>query len=97
MKLIIKGNNGIEVKFENECFTISIGENLVETRDRFLYYMGCMFDEAVYAALGQEKTEEGKEDMFYLSNTIALNQELGVQEDNIRKLLEELEELDIEL
>ena len=51
MKLIARENSGMEVRIEKENFTISMGEDLVETREKFLEYMGHMFDEAVYAAL----------------------------------------------
>jgi hypothetical protein len=51
MRLRIRGNSGMEVKFENECFTISLGEDLIETREQFLEHMGQMFDEAVYSGL----------------------------------------------
>ena len=75
MKLIARENGGMEVRIEKENFTISMGEDLVETRDKFLEYMGHMFDEAVYAALGQVEVKE--DDMIYIPNTIALSQGFG--------------------
>ena len=54
MKLIARENSGMEVKIDNEHFTISMGENLIETREMFLEHMGHMFDEAVYAALSEK-------------------------------------------
>ena len=55
MKLIAREDSGMEIRIDNEHFVISMGEDLVETREKFLEYMGHMFDEAVYAALGQIK------------------------------------------
>ena len=47
----------MEAKFENECFTISLGEDLIETREQFLEHMGHMFDEAIYGSLVESISE----------------------------------------
>ena len=51
MRLKVRENSGMEVKFENECFTISLGEDLIETREQFLEHMGQIFDKAIYDSL----------------------------------------------
>ena len=50
MKLRIKNGSMIEVEI-NSCFSFAMGEDLVETREKFLDCMGQQFDGAIYQAL----------------------------------------------
>ena len=60
MKVIDMGG-GIKVIID-DTYTISKGETLVETRDNFLEYMGCVFDEAIYDSLNGEDISEDEMD-----------------------------------
>lgn len=76
MRLRVRENSGMEVKFENECFTISLGEDLIETREQFLEHMGQMFDEAIYNSLIGERGLRSNAMMIdehgYIPNTVMM-------------------------
>jgi hypothetical protein len=46
----------MKVEIKDVCFTLGVGEDLIETREKFLEYMGQMFDRAIYDSLTEDIT-----------------------------------------
>lgn len=60
MKVTTNGQSAIRIKM-NEDITFAIQDDLIKTREKFLEYMGHIFDEAIYdslSATGEDITEE---------------------------------------
>ena len=75
MKLRVKNGSMIEVEI-NSCFSFAMGEDLVETREKFLNCMGQQFDGAIYQAL-EKNDNRGFTHNYDIPNVIALQNQLS--------------------
>ena len=69
----------MKVEIKDVCFTLGVGEDLIETREKFLEYMGQMFDGAIYDSLTENITEEemgkcltGGRGLSHIPNTVMM-------------------------
>ena len=72
-------NHVMKVEIKDVCFTLGVGEDLIETREKFLEYMGQMFDGAIYDSLTENITEEemgkcltGGRGLSHIPNTVMM-------------------------
>ena len=69
MKITTNGQNAIRVRM-NEDITFTMQNNLIKTREKFLEYMGQLFDKAIYDTITEDITDEKR----LRSNTIIIDE-----------------------
>lgn len=88
MKITTNGQNTIRVRM-NEDINFAIQDDLIKTREKFLEYIGQLFDKAIYDSLSETGGEDISEERELRSKAMIIDEYSHIPNTLMMQVLEE--------